>query len=593
MFSFKKCFRFIWTFFKRTIAFLHFIVRLSLKMAFYGLLLAGLAGGVFLYRNTRKDLPERGILNIAVEGAIPEEYTFSEQIISFFPGAFQQSLFGEHIEALWKAVRDPRIAGVFLSFSACGLTFTQAQELREVLLALRAHHKPVWVHANELDTKIYYCASSTTRILQPKEGLCSVTGFVISAPFVKEGLDKLGVDTFSLRRKEYKNFAEMFTDTESSAATKETYTNLLGILKEQLENALSRDGRIAGVRAFIDNAPYMAEEAQKLGAIDAMCSLNECRKQFKKSLTNSKNAVPHYIGVHRYLAAANKELSPAVAVIYLNGEITDLEVDTSGQSITSSMLASSLRQAGKDEKVKGIVLRINSPGGSLTRSGVLSSLITTARRKYNKPIVVSMGDVAASGGYWIAAPADFITANPATLTGSIGVVMALFSPTELMKKLGIAWEVFTTHQNAAIEASAQPLSEHAKARYAALIDASYALFIEHVARYRKCPIDQVENVAKGRIWTGAQAYTHHLVDKMGGLHTAVQEVCRLAKVPEADGTAWQHLTDSGGDPFKILQALITGKYKIFLPSLVRAFVLSYRPAHLEVKQKIIENVSCF
>jgi protease-4 len=198
-----------------------------------------------------------------------------------------------------------------------------------------------------------------------------------------------------------------------------------------------------------------------------------------------------------------------------------------------------------------------------------------------------MASVAASGGYWIAAPADLIVANPATLTGSIGVVHVSFSSSELMKKLGVAWEVLSTHKNSACEVGVQPLSEQAEGRYTAIIDEAYELFVDHVSTYRKRPKTEIEAAAKGRVWTGAQAYDRHLVDKLGGLHTAVQEACRLAKISSAEVVCWEHITEVENNPLaKILKAFGENAIRLclspFLSSLSSLFAVR-RPAQLQAK----------
>ncbi|MDR2412186.1 MAG: signal peptide peptidase SppA [Holosporales bacterium] len=552
-------------------------LRVGIQVALFLLLVTV---GVRWYQSARKtSLPDREILELSIDNELPEGRTLEEHLISFVRGVPLDPLSGETLEALWRAVEDSHIVGVFVSFSGHGPTFSQAEELREVFRALRTHNKPIWVHGTHFSTSSYFCASAATRICQSAGGLCAPIGFCFSLPFAKEGLEKLGVEPFVLHRKEYKNYGEMFTEKESSAATKEVYFSLLANLKKQLETALNQDGRVKQVEDFINRAPYAAQEASQMKAIDEIMERKPCRFAFKKSLLH-KDSKPKYVSISRYLeerGGVNKKPSSLVAVIYLSGEIADT-ADTGelwNNVIDPGMLETALKKAGKDSTIKGVVLRLNSPGGSLIGSETLSSLIITAREKYKKPIVVSMGGMAASGGYWLAAPADVIVANEATLTGSIGIVMALFSTQELMKKLGIAWEVFASHRNSDSDMGIRPLSDLAKERYGALIDKGYDLFMAHVSQHRKLSPEQVESVAKGRVWLGAQAQEHHLVDKIGGLHVAVQEVCSLAKMEQNDTVRWQHITGAETSFLGLMRELLSGHVPFSLVALLRAGLASF------------------
>jgi protease-4 len=542
------------------------------------------------YQSAHKiPLPDRAILELSIGNALPEGRTLEERLISLVRGVPLNPLSGEILEALWKAVEDPHIVGIFVSFANSGPTFSQAEELREVFRALRTHNKPIWVHGTHFNTNSYFCASAATRICQSTGGLCAPIGFCFSLPFAKEGLEKLGVEPFVLHRKEYKNYGEMFIDKESSAATKEVYFNLLANLKKQLETALKQDGRITQIEDFIDRAPYAAQEALQMKATDEIRDRKSYRSAFKKSLLQ-KDSKPKCVSVDRYLEAhrdlnLNRKSSPLVAVIYLRGKITDTGGDLEDDVIDPGMLKTALKEAGEDPTIKGIVLRLNSPGGSLTGSEILSSLIITAREKYKKPIAVSMGGVATSGGYWLAAPADVLVASESTLTGSIGIVMALFSTQELMKKLGIAWEVFSSHRNSDSEMGIRPLSDLAKERYNALIDKGYDLFVAHVSQHRKLSPEQVEAVAKGRVWLGTQAQEHHLVDKIGGLHVAIQEVCALAKVKQDDTVSWRHVTGAETSLLKLTREFLSGRVPFSLVSLLRAGLTAFsRPPTLRAQE---------
>ncbi|MDR1267727.1 MAG: signal peptide peptidase SppA [Holosporales bacterium] len=553
--------------------FLYFCLKATLLFAFIGGTVA------WWYHSPRIErIPERAILDISIGGPLPEGKTLEHYILSLLRGGDSAPLSGQYIESLWKAVEDPRIVGVFVSISDLGPTCVQAQELREVFLALRARNKPVWVYGSDLTTNAYYCASSATRIYLSRGGLCAPTGFCLTPFFMREGLDKLGVEPFVLQRKEYKDFVEMFVRQGSSEESKEAYTQILAGLKKQLEEALTQDGKVGKAADFVDRAPYSAEEAHKLGAVQELCSsAKECRSAFKKSLEKNEKQ-PKCLGICSYLAAYRQYDSasyPEVAVLYLNGRISDAGGDD--DAIDPGALQESLKRAGKDVTVKGIVLRVNSPGGTLIGSELLASIVAAARKKYGKPIVVSMGSVAASGGYWISAPADAIVANAATFTGSIGVGMVFFSTQELMKKLGLAWEVFASHKNADHQVSTRPLSEHARERFTTIIDAEYDLFLRHVAHCRKLSAEEVGAIAKGRVWLGEKACELRLVDKVGGLHTAVQEVCQRAKIAHVDKVSWWHMTEAEAGIWRICKALSSGR--ISLSSYAYKLLCSSLPTH--------------
>ncbi|MEM7653582.1 MAG: signal peptide peptidase SppA, partial [Pseudomonadota bacterium] len=507
-----------------------------------------------------------------IDGALPESAASSPL------GAFSDtdnSLQGM-LAALDAARTDARIVGVFLRIGAQPLPMAQAQELRNALSAFRDVSKPVLAFSESYDdvgfgTGFYLAAAADEVWLQPS-GEIGMTGLAIETPYVRELLDEVGILPEFGQRKDYKSFPDTFLRERSSQANKEALQSLAGSLVDQLATGIaeSRDLSPASVRAAIDAAPLLATEAADRGLIDQIGYTDEAEARLRQRVGPGSTG----ISIEDYAASSDtdedSEPSQAtLAVISASGPIHRGESDFSAfegsTSIGSDTLVALLRDAADDEDVDAIILRIDSPGGSYVASDTVWREIVRIREGHrgnpSKPVIATMGSVAASGGYYIAMAADRIVAHPATLTGSIGVFSGKFSASELWDRLGIAWDTTKVGQYADMMSLNRGFTDEEVARMDRWLDTVYADFVGKAAQSRQMTPQALEAVAQGRVWTGVQARDAGLIDALGGFDETL-EVTRAVLGLEEDAPV--DVIDWGveDDPLEILSAVLNEDFAL-------------------------------
>jgi len=355
-------------------------------------------------------------------------------------------------------------------------------------------------------------------------GAVGLTGIGVEAPFGKAVLGNLGITGDFMQREEYKSAMESFTRDEFSSAAKANVVDMLGNLSEQIAQgiAVNRNWKIEEVKALIERGPYTATEAEhnklvtKLGYED----------EFIQEAENKVGKDVKRVDADAYLTYSNSDAKPKATVAIIDGDglITDSGAgNLAGDSVMdASTIAEAFFNAAEDKDVKAIIFRINSPGGSPVASETIRHALIVAKK--SKPVFVSMGEVAASGGYWVAMDADHIVASPATITGSIGVISGKFVTSEMWKKLGVKWETLYTSGNAQMWSMLSPFDEKGRDRVNALMDETYQAFLSGVSTARKIPQEKMPDIAKGRVWTGEQALKLGLVDELGGMSTTALAV---------------------------------------------------------------------
>jgi protease-4 len=444
------------------------------------------------------------------------------------------------LEGLKRGGDDPKVKGLIATASNVRLALGQAQELRNAIAAFRAKGKFAFAYADSFGdigggTKAYYVASGFDQIwLQPVGGV-GLTGLDVEVPFFKGSLDKLGVTAEFERRGEYKTAATQFTDTKLPDTDRHALESVFGSVFDQLVQGISEGRSIPAdqVRALIDAAPYSAEEALAKHLIDEIGYQDEVESAARARAGNGAKLMP----IGRYAAASRPPVPPglALAVIDADGMITGGRSDDGaldgGTGTGSETMVEAFAAAVKDPAVKAIVLRIDSPGGSEVASETIWRAVKQAQQA-GKPVIVSMAGTAASGGYYIAAPADKIVAEPLTITGSIGVFGGKFVLAGLFDKLGVSFDTVTRGQNAGMGSDLTNFTPQQQARFAAFMDASYKSFVARVADGRHMDPAAVDAVARGQEWTGAQAKERGLVDALGGLDLAVQFAKQSAHIAD-------------------------------------------------------------
>ncbi len=451
------------------------------------------------------------------------------------------------LKGLDRATRDPRVRALVVKVggSRSPLGLGRAQELRGAVQDLRKQGKLTVAWAETFGefgqgSVPYYLATGFDQIwLQPSGDVC-LTGFASEVPFLRGALDKAGITPQIAQRHEYKNAANLFTERGFTPAHRAAVERLVHSMMEQLVAGIA-DGRnldASEVRSLIDRAPLFATEALEARLVDRLGYRDEVYAAVRAQ-TGVDDAVLQYVG--RYARSKLTELSKrvtqpqreAVALVDVTGPIhlgRSGRQPFSGESAGSNTVCAALRAATEARDVKAIVLRVTSPGGSYVASDAIWHQVALARQA-GKPVVASMGDVAASGGYYVAMGADVIVAEPGTITGSIGVVAGKQVVDGLVERLGISHEGVAGAEHSLMFSRLREFTDDEWQRLNAWLDRIYDDFTAKVAEGRRLPTDHVREVARGRVWTGADAKERGLVDELGGLGAATSLAVDRAGLP--------------------------------------------------------------
>lgn len=430
------------------------------------------------------------------------------------------------VRALERGAKDPRVTGVVAKFGPNLPAVAQSQEIRAALKSFRAAGKFAYAFATSFGEfgggdRAYYLASGFGQIWLQPVGTLGITGLHAEVPFAKDILDKVGVRAAFMQREDYKNVMESLTRSEMSAPARDMTQWLLDDLSAQIRTGIAEGRGLEPevVRDLINKGPYTADEALAAKLIDKIGYDDE----LEKLIADKAGADTPYIDPESYLSLNYDAPKPkaTVALIYGTGMIVDGSSEDGFEDgmMWADDVAAALRDASEDDEVAAIVFRVDSPGGSPVASETIRRAIIKAKEN-GKKIIVSMGDVAGSGGYWIAMDADHIVADSATLTGSIGVVGGKYVTAELWKKIGVNWAMFNQNANSEMWSFLSDYTPQGQARADALLDDIYRTFTRNVAAARKIPPEKMPEIAKGRVFTGAQAVKLGLVDELGGLDTA-------------------------------------------------------------------------
>lgn len=440
---------------------------------------------------------------------------------------------------------DPSVVGVALEIRDAAFGLAKAQELRRQIAALNRAGKPVRCYLETAGeggngTLEYYLASSCDAIALAPAGEVNLLGLFADSPFLRGGLEKLRIEPSFLTAGEFKSAAEIFTQVRHSPAAKVALDALLDGFFAQIvgDIAAARERDPATVRSWVDAAPLSAKDALDKGLVDELAYPDEFRADLEKLGGGEARRVDFL----DYARAATARVPGGKRIVILFAQGAIVRGDGGSDPFASEVLlgstdmASELRALAEDDSVVAVVLRIDSPGGSALASDLILREVEQLRAK--KPVVVSMSDVAASGGYYIAARATRIVAEPATLTGSIGVVTGKLATGRFQEELlGITHDPLQRGTNADLYSSLKPFDERQAALLRRRVSDIYDRFLDHVAAGRKLTRGAVESVAAGRVWTGTDALAVGLVDELGGLDRALAVAREAASVPESENLA--------------------------------------------------------
>ena len=429
-------------------------------------------------------------------------------------------------DAVKNAKTDKRIKGIYLDLSLLNVGIASVEEIRNTLKDFKTSGKFIIAHSDFYTHKSYYLASVADKVYLTPSGVVQFTGLSAQLIFFKSLLEKLGIEPEIIRHGKYKSAVEPFMSDKISEANKEQTQKYLSSIWKTITDGIHNQRKIsvADLNKYADELSVTgAETAKKYKFVDGLKYEDQIIAELKEKTGISSDkklktvSLADYINSEKNIEDILKPKKENIAVIYAEGEIVDGE--GTEEQIGSKTLAKAIRKARKDKSVKAIVLRINSPGGSALASEVIWR--ETVLAEQTKPLIVSMGDVAASGGYYIACHADTIVAEPNTITGSIGVFGLLFNAKKLLKDVGVTINTVNTNTYSDMGNPGRKMTDYEHGKILQSIEEIYSTFITHVGEGRHLPVDSVDAIGQGRVWSGKDALNIGLVDVMGGLQTAV------------------------------------------------------------------------
>ncbi|HZR23439.1 MAG TPA: signal peptide peptidase SppA [Vicinamibacterales bacterium] len=439
------------------------------------------------------------------------------------------------VDNLRKAKVDSRVRGVLLKPTGFESPFWgKVQEIRDAVLDFKKSGKPIYAYVEYGGDREYYLATAADKIYMQPSAPLNLVGVATYEVFLRGTLDKIGAYPDLHHIGDYKTAVNTFTEKTYTAAHKEMDESLNRDLYEQIVRGIA-DGRKKNegeIRQLIDQGPFLPEEALRAGLIDDVAYEDQVDEKLRAGQPRQRIDSDDYARIS--IGSLGMNRGPRIAVIYAAGEIVGGRSGfdpLNGAAVGSDTLIDYIRQARKDSSLRAIVLRIDSPGGSATASDAIWRELQIAKtERADRPLVASMSDLAASGGYYIAMPAQVIVAQPSTLTGSIGIFGGKVVTGGVYEKLGAHIESTSIGKNAEIDSPARPYKPEEAKKLDEQLQAFYDGFVEKVAESRHSTPEQIDMLAQGRVWTGRQAKQNHLVDELGGLDRAIAIAKQRAKI---------------------------------------------------------------
>ncbi|EGG4300677.1 signal peptide peptidase SppA [Salmonella enterica] len=579
----RTLWRFIAGFFKWTWRVLNFVREMVLNLFFIFLVLVGVGIWMQIGNGSNSEQTARGALLLDISGVIVDKPSTNHRL-----GALGRQLFGassdrlqenslfDIVNAIRQAKDDRNITGIVLDLK----NFTGADQpsMRYIGKALREFRdsgKPIFAVGENYSQGQYYLASFANKIWLSPQGQVDLHGFATNGLYYKTLLDKLKVSTHVFRVGTYKSAVEPFIRDDMSPAAREADNRWIGELWQNYLHTVSANRQISpqqlfpGAQAIIDGLTSVGGDTAKYALdhklVDALASSADVEKALTKQFGWSKTENNYRaISYYDYSLKTPADTGGTIAVIFANGAIMDGE-ETPG-NVGGDTTASQIRDARLDPKVKAIVLRVNSPGGSVNASEVIRAELAAARAA-GKPVVVSMGGMAASGGYWISTPANYIVASPSTLTGSIGIFGVINTVENSLSSIGVHSDGVSTSPLADISMT-KALSPEVQQMMQLSIEYGYKRFITLVADARKRTPEQIDKIAQGHVWTGEDAKANGLVDSLGDFDDAVAKAAELAKQKQ-----W-HLDYYQDEPtvLDMVMDSMTGSVRAMLPEAIQAML---------------------
>ncbi|EEW9493929.1 signal peptide peptidase SppA [Escherichia coli] len=543
----RTLWRFIAGFFKWTWRLLNFVREMVLNLFFIFLVLVGVGIWMQVSGGDSKETASRGALLLDISGVIVDKpdssqrfSKLSRQLLGASSDRLQENSLFDIVNTIRQAKDDRNITGIVMDLkNFAGGDQPSMQYIGKALKEFRDSGKPVYAVGENYSQGQYYLASFANKIWLSPQGVVDLHGFATNGLYYKSLLDKLKVSTHVFRVGTYKSAVEPFIRDDMSPAAREADSRWIGELWQNYLNTVAANRQIPAQQVF-PGAQGLLEGLTKTGGdtakyalenklVDALASSAEIEKALTKEFGWSKTDKNYRaISYYDYALKTPADTGDSIGVVFANGAIMDGE-ETQG-NVGGDTTAAQIRDARLDPKVKAIVLRVNSPGGSVTASEVIRAELAAARAA-GKPVVVSMGGMAASGGYWISTPANYIVANPSTLTGSIGIFGVITTVENSLDSIGVHTDGVSTSPLADVSIT-RALPPEVQQMMQLSIENGYKRFITLVADARHSTPEQIDKIAQGHVWTGQDAKANGLVDSLGDFDDAVAKAAELAKVKQ-------------------------------------------------------------
>lgn len=504
-----------------------------------GVLMAGLLGVVALLvlaklGSTEKSVGSNSTLVLRLEGEISEK-PGADMPFGFLGGAAPPTV-TDVWKSLKKAAIDPKVKAVVLMPRGLAVGWAKLQEIRGALVEYKASGKPLFVFLRSPRTPEYYLATAADRIHMVPEDMLDMKGLRAEITYYKGALDKLGVKMEVEHAGKYKDAMDSYTRTNMAPESREALDLLLDGLYGNLVTTVSgaRKKSAEDVKKILDDGPFLADQALAAGLVDALSFEDQFFDEVKAKIGVEVKRVG--LGEYGRTTVDGFEGKNKIALIVADGAIVrggsvENPLQDEGQ-MTVAQMTKMFHQVAEDASVKGVILRVDSPGGDAIASDEILREARLLSKK--KPMVISMSDVAASGGYYIAMTGDPVVAYPNTITGSIGVIFGKVNLKGLYDKLGLTKDVVRRGKNATIDSEYYPLDEDGQRKLREGVQSVYKTFVGLVAESRKKKYDEVQELAQGRVWLGEHARQRELVDAMGGLDKSIELVKEKAKLGKTD-----------------------------------------------------------
>jgi protease-4 len=503
------------------------------------LALIGMVLAMVVAIGTAGKVPSKTILEANFEQAFLEDApeTPSAQLL-----LNEKETLRDVVDAIDRGSTDDRVVGMIAKIGAAPMGMAQTQELRDAVQRFRSHRKFAVAYAETFGefgpgNGAYYLATAFDHIYLQPSGDVGLTGIIMESPFVKGTLSKLGMTFHGDHRYEYKAALNFYTENKYTGPHKEEMTAIMNSWFNQIKDGICQARQISpdNYQALVDAGPYLGKEAVAAKLVDAVAYRDEVYGDVK----NKAGDGAELLYLDKYLSRAGRphDHGKTVALVFGVGDVTrgksDYDPVQGSQSMGSDTVAGAIRAAAEDKDVKAILFRVDSPGGSYVASDTIWREVVRARQA-GKPVIVSMGNLAGSGGYFVAMAADKIVAEPGTITASIGVLGGKMLTSGLWDKVGLSWDEVHQGENATMFTGTEDYTPAEWGRFQAWLDRVYVDFTGKVADGRKLPKEKVLEIAKGRIWSGQDAKNLGLVDELGGYDTALKLAKKAAGVPDSD-----------------------------------------------------------